>query len=227
MVRAILEGRKTQTRRVLKPQPDLVTDGFAVRFTPDDQRHGRLGVSMQCPYGQVGDRLWVRETWHPDPDADSEAWFDHTDSYVSWAGCGSRIDGVPVALRSPESCIYREGWNGSALKWRPGIHMPRWASRITLEVTGVRVEGLQDITHEQAIAEGVHAIDVGSGYQPRYSAINASWADVVEQQADAYEDATMAFRDLWQSINGAGSWDANPWVWVVEFKRLEAEAKAA
>jgi hypothetical protein len=97
--------------------------------------------------------------------------------------------------------------------------MPRWASRITLEVTGVRVERLQDISDDQAAAEGIHRVSIGSGYQDRFSAEPVTWADAVETNA-GHEDPSLAFRDLWESINGAGSWAANPWVWAVEFRRI-------
>ena len=227
MVRAILEGRKTVTRRIVKPQPPAghswagwcvastcrKEEGDAVWSGGDQSIRLTAPHRARCPYGQPGDRLWVREAWQPDPPADDEAWDDHTDSYVTWSGCGSRIDGVPSALRTPEHCIYREGWDGFALKWRPGIHMPRWASRITLEVTGVRVERLQDISDDQALAEGIDndmcRASIGNaplkgGYLP-----------------------TCAFSYLWEQINGAGSWDANPWVWVVEFKHIEQERAAA
>lgn len=206
MVRAILEGRKTVTRRVIKPvrgyeenstcRPDKAAANHSVWW------HGKFetcGVMQHCPYGQPGDRLWVRETWLPDPDADSEAWDDHTDTYVSWSGCGSRIDGVPPALRKPEHCIYREGWAGSDLVWRPSIHMPRWASRILLEITSVRVERLQDITPNDCVKEGAWLIEdvaLGRGHE-----------------------AHQAFADLWNSTGG--NWGENPWVWVVEFKQVK------
>lgn len=216
MVRAILEGRKTVTRRVIKPvrgyeenstcRPDKAAANHSVWW------HGKFetcGVMQHCPYGQPGDRLWVRETWLPDPDADSEAWDDHTDTYVSWSGCGSRIDGVPPALRKPEHCIYREGWDGGGLVWRPSIHMPRWASRILLEITGVRVERLQDISPAQVTAEGVSTRGA------------AMWGDQwwVDAPDQAIEDARKDFADLWTSTGG--DWEANPWVWVVEFKQVK------
>ncbi|MGO2705718.1 MAG: hypothetical protein ACTIBJ_14850 [Pseudomonas helleri] len=205
MVRAILEGRKTVTRRAMKIQPVLKGNlwevygaGWAdcikcVRAMPGHS------LAIKCPFGQAGDRLWVRETWLPDPDADHEAWDDHTDTYVSWSGCGSRIDGVPPALRKPEHCIYREGWAGSDLVWRPSIHMPRWASRILLEITSVRVERLQDITPNDCVKEGAWLIEdvaLGRGHE-----------------------AHQAFADLWNSTGG--NWDENPWVWVVEFEQVK------
>lgn len=194
MVRAILEGRKTVTRRAIKHQPDVpVTDAIPRRNYPHGPatvdwywrpKHGHLngapshGWDFKCPYGEPGDRLWVRETFaHGHQDAGSD--------------CG-------LLYRATDP-----GWddNNSGLRWRPSIHMPRWASRILLEITAVRVERMQDISNEQARAEGYPA----------------------DREADTGGsglDAWLWFRSLWESINGAESWAANPWVWVVEFKRV-------
>lgn len=210
MVRAILEGRKMVTRRALNDRA-LKNIGYGVQLgecheLPSEGPLHPNSVGYYndfCPFGQPGDRLWVRETWLPDPDADHDAWYDHTETYVSWSGCGSKIDGVPPGLRNPGHCIYREGWDGGGLVWRPSIHMPRWASRILLEITAVRVERLQDISEEQAMAEGV-------GTQ----AIESFRANGVDRPAG------FAFRDLWTSISGDENWTVNPWVWVVEFKRV-------
>ncbi|MDB5997217.1 MAG: hypothetical protein JWP42_4353 [Pseudomonas sp.] len=210
MVRAILEGRKTVTRRPVKgiALEWLRPEGFTPEYTADPQ-------NSLCPYGNPGERLWVRETWLPDPDADHEAWDEHTDTYVSWSGCGSRIDGVPPALRKPEHCIYREGWDGTDLVWRPSIHMPRWASRILLEITGVRVERLNDISEDQALAEGVERSNAKHSIEPFRNYLHPCMASGHNKSI-----ARASFMTLWQSINGLESWDVNPWVWVVEFKRL-------
>lgn len=229
MVRSILAGRKTVTRRVVKPQPTLETDDWVLDAggtgkwmasgpAPATGGTRQTRAWASCPYGKPGDRLWVRETWLPDPDADHEAWDDHTDTYVSWSGCGSRIDGVPPALRNPGHCIYREGWDGGGLVWRPSIHMPRWACRILLEITDVRVERLQDGKGETAyesryLAEGINRIHHGDG-DYAYHAHNT------EPMPGNWNWPEDAFKDLWNSINGTGAWDSNPWVWVVEFKRV-------
>lgn len=185
MVRAILDGRKTQTRRVVKPQPELTShSGFLWKGyysgTGFDMKTIVRNFSHRCPYGVFGDRLWVRECWAPvstfDPSPDTGALYRADTMY----------DAAVVE------------W-----KWRPSIHMPRWASRITLEVVAVRVERLQDISEADAQAEGV------ASDRQRES----TWYD---------GKAVRMFRDLWSSINGVASWDANPWVWVVEFKRLES-----
>ena len=177
MVRAILSGSKSQTRRVVKYQaPDLVDDdGWPL---VDRSIDGIGEVRGACPYGQSGDQLWLQETWAA-PHA-----YDHLPPRL-----------IPQGARIHYAATEDRG----GLLWRPSIHMPRWASRITLEVTGVRVERLQDISEADALAEGVSAI------------------------LDEMRRATPRcdFQALWQSINGPGSWDANPWVWIVEFKRIK------
>jgi len=170
-VRAILAGTKTQTRRVVKDQP---LPGEPTGF-----------LHISCPYGQPGDRLWVRET------------------FINGFGVGGCIDGD---VNRPINTIYRadDGPNErTAGPWKPSIHMPRWASRITLEITGVRVERLNEISADDCMAEGIslHADHrnkpEGSMYSPK-----------------------ATYLDLWESLNGPGSWSANPWVWVIEFRRL-------
>lgn len=173
MVLALLDGTKTQTRRIAnKPvrHPDLgniYTPGALVL-----EREPQHVIERACPYGQPGDRLWVRETWAP-----------MTNGFAYGAD--------PVWNASPDG------------KWRPSIHMPRAACRLELEITGVRVERLQDISESDALAEGTPSdlmpIDVSR--MPYPSSIEAG-----------------KYAALWEQINGPGSWDANPWVWVVEFK---------
>lgn len=186
MVRALLDGSKTQTRRVVKPQPDAWTGGTTlVKFTLDDEKLGRLGVAIPCPYGQPGDRLWVRET--------------HCDLW----GCFVEPRQEPVIYRADgEADINVIG------RWTPGIHMRRAASRITLEIADVRVERLQDISEEDAMAEGARECDPVSGREVLLAG---------KSQRGSF---VLHYRDIWESINGPGSWGANPWVWVVEFKRI-------
>ena len=124
-------------------------------------------------------------------------------------------DGVPQQLRPDDdhdAAIYREGWCRSAggIKWRPSIHMPRWASRITLEITSVRVERLQDIAEDGAKAEGAAWHDGG-----RYG--HSGWR---HDEKDVHSDARSAYARLWEEINGHGSWAANPWVWVIQFRKI-------
>jgi hypothetical protein len=175
MVNAILDGRKTMTRRIMKydhfvpkrMQTDYDFETF-IRINPAYFAKDMLGEC--CPYGSIGDRLWVRETWQPLPDMHPEeargAVYRATDS--DW-------------VKTP---------------WKPSIFMPRWASRITLEITDVRVERLQDITFDDVNAEGIDTRD-------RFT----SWA--------------VPFIELWNEINGKKyPWDSNPWLWVVSFKSV-------
>ncbi len=207
MATAILEGRKTQTRRVIKPQPPsdiekLHGNEFRTRAPYkcyDSERGLEIGFGFQddddtfyrCPYGTVGDRLWVREKWAVSVayDSYSRDLTPHVGT-IQYAAGGGRLNGQNIAT----TCFNTDGERG---KWRPSIHMPRWASRITLEITGVRVERLNEISEGDAIAEGSQCAGVPS------SLTNVG-----------------AFAKLWESINGEGSWSVNPWVWVVEFKRI-------
>lgn len=187
MVRALLAGTKTQTRRVVKFQgKDLET---------------LLGLKNQaacCPYGQPGDRLWVREAFCKII-GQSGGWIE-TD-YRATYNHGFRL-GDTLSLKK---------------RWTPSIHMPRDASRITLEITDVRVERLQDISEADAIAEGIERLDDFFDC-PCYRAYDEpQGSDVVFP-----DDPIGSYASLWTSINGPGSWDANPWVWVVEFRRCDS-----
>lgn len=216
-IRALLEGRITQTRRVVRSQPapgqGMVNAAYCGH--PDKWlRDGTCGrfdkaTEWRCPYGRVGDHLWVRETWSQPTSLDPGPTFYLAD----YPGCvPAHYENVPPATN---------------IRWRASIHMPRTASRIILEVTRVRAERLRDASDDDAIAEGLHCIEIGSGYPNCYSAAPATWAQVVEQQADAYEDPRLAFRDLWQSAIGAHGWKANPWVWVVTFRLVEVRRACA
>ena len=193
MVRAILAGTKTQTRRVVKPVGD--DDSFVLQdygdgwwpYRSDDGESPMKGdneIPHACPYGQPGDRLWVRETWRVCGGREYE--YQQDRSQVMYRATHQE-DGFPLAWES--------------YVWRPSIFMPRWASRITLKVTGVRVERLQDISIADAMAEGVVETNANlRGLEPCME-----WR--------------YAYEDLWRQINGPDSWDANPWVWVIEFRK--------
>jgi hypothetical protein len=201
MVRAILEGRKTQTRRVIKPQPYALIDDWPYVDNPievvdekthrtkkvfSDEHMRRFVKRVACPYGQVGDRLWVRETWAPG------VWLNQYDDLDP----GYRASWAQMARNT----------NFMEPRWRPSIHMPRWASRITLEVVGVRVERVQEISYADALAEGV--------WRP------GPYAD--PDQVDREYDARDQYSHLWDEINARRgySWASNPLVWVVEFRRV-------
>lgn len=211
MIRGILEGRKTQTRRVVKPKDLIVRDHNGKRLAEIDCEllTEQQGVAhSQCPSGKPGDLLWVRET---------------TEAYEYESGVYSRYvaDGVPVLYSACDDPMY----NGSLAHWnyfrdsRPSIHMPGWASRLTLEITNVRVERLQDISEADAIAEGAMVEDyecqLGEGYT---SALCYHHGQPENEEGAWFDTAKESFRDLWQSINGGDSWAQNPWVWMVEFK---------
>lgn len=199
MVRALLDGSKTQTRRMVKPFFARV--GAIASAVPADVVVERDGFAHRgCPYGQPADRLWVRESWHQrgvwrKPDWPEAEWDD-----AYWSGSKDVIYAADAARPAT-------GWRG-----RPSIHMPRWASRILLEIVSVRVERLQDISVADAKAEGI------TPYEVRQF---AQFGATAEERAAMYQrSAVRPYRDLWESLNGAGSWAANPWVWVVEFKRI-------
>ncbi|HGN3124997.1 hypothetical protein N0570_14355 [Pseudomonas aeruginosa] len=194
MVRAILEGRKTVTRRVMKPQPDFL-GSMVDPNTPFKTLDAGLHARITCPYGEPGDRLWVREAWAADAQVDAIAPSDLSQGEPIWYP-------ADLSVRQTGCSMISKG------RVRPSIHMPRWACRILLEITAVRVERLQDISEEQALAEGVRGEPCDHARQA--CADIGCWGDT----------AKGAFGFLWESLNGEGSWAANPWVWVVEFKRV-------
>ncbi|HBM2900103.1 TPA: hypothetical protein LVL13_001305 [Klebsiella oxytoca] len=191
MVRAILDGRKTQTRRIVKLQPD--EDGLAkVTNGPWVDTSER---NYRCPFGDVGDRIWGRETW-AEAGASAPNLKLYRASYPEHVP--SHYENVPPA---------------NEIRWTPSIHMPRWASRILLEITDVRVERLNAISEHDAQAEGVAKLRGGfwQHYQPGWTQHQLS--------------ARGSFVTLWKSIYGEESWNSNPWVWVIEFKRIEGGSK--
>lgn len=189
MVRAILDGRKTMTRRVVLPQPKngcLLRgpnnyggwEPYTGRFDVDEDAGERAGQDeWVCPYGQPGDRLWVRETWG-----------------THWTRIAR--DGDLIYYRADIS------WSGSKWRWRPSIHMPRWASRLTLELTGVRVERVQAISEQDAMAEGCERED---------------------RETNTLVGARKNFERLWDSLNTkrGNGWSVNPWVWALTFRRVQ------
>lgn len=200
MVRALLAGVKSQTRRAVKGWP-LEWLSPPVSFTPEYVAHPD---NKACPYGQPGDRLWVREAWGV-----ADKWLH--DCETDPPRCIAYRADLAARNFDPVYDVDTSSWAfGPHMKWRPSIHMPRWASRITLEVTGVRVERLQDISEADAIAEGIHK-PLGSQFWHTDPGANILPGDT----------PVWAYRNLWESINGPDSWAANPWVWVVEFKRVQ------
>jgi len=194
MVRALLAGTKTQTRRVVKPQPVRNERGVLMWGVSKHREIGFQGKDIHpdlhehCPYGAPGDRLWVRESTYRRP----------MRNLLTGAPLAPEYDGGAFTA-DDEDVLNPEGFDVAWWYSRrscPSIHMPRWACRLVLEITGVRVERLQDISVTDAWAEGVpHSPDVNPAHE---------------------------FQALWESINGAESWEANPWVWAISFQRIGA-----
>lgn len=236
MVRAILAGTKTQTRRVVKWQgPKGFPHDFSRAFTdnpagikrlmvpyhhPDDSYDDGCAHRHYPPHGDPGDRLWVREAWR------IGAWSDEDQNLAIDYCDGPRKEWIDVSCLTEDQ--FEKYWIQSThdaakeygqrdryewepgkgpCRWRPSIHMPRWACRITLEITGVRVERLQDISVEDACSEGID------------SKLAAEFVTKAPDRTTLRPATLHAFSGLWESINGAGSWALNPWVWVLEFKR--------
>jgi hypothetical protein len=207
MVRAIREGRKTQTRRIIRGSGDwqAYVDGLGnPEFCEADQDFcwfdsGTPVSSLKCPYGVPSDRLWVRESFQPlyaDGYNDQTANWETGEGYApNYSADGRLVDYVDADGNVIDKCT-------------PSIHAPRWSSRITLEIKSVRVERLIEISEEDAMAEGVVYRD-------------SCWFATDDSKALPWMTASGAYRELWESINGPGSWDANPWVWVIQFRRVQ------
>jgi len=209
MVRALLAGTKTQTRRIADRavrHPDLgnLYDPGALILEHEPQHV----IERACPLGRPGDRLWVREAWRMPADLDGYSGGRVAEMCID---AGYRLPWAPIQYEADGA---QESWRHTGTpphdgpprpgRYRHARFMPRWASRLMLEITGVRVERLQDISGADAVAEGVSV-----------------HPDHHTKPSTSIYSPVQAYRDLWEIINGAGSWDANPWVWVVEFRRLE------
>lgn len=224
MVQAIMEGTKTVTRRTLKIQPEppraiynedeaipiLQENGgdLLLRFNWKTERHGQVYQDgsffdgrFKCPYGNVGDVLWIRETWTKNP------FF-------------GEIPKMPKYLYKATDTPMEEG-----LKWKPSIHMPFDACRLYLQITNIKVERLQDITEEQAVAEGLACLSKDGGITYKYGLPDADGLPGNDDSGWHWSEWEVnpieAFKKLWEKINGAGSWNANPWVWAISFKRID------
>lgn len=230
MVLALLAGKKRQTRRIVSPgSTKLDDDGhcFFCGLLPeiDEQHICPPGFwASRSPYGKPGDRLWVKETFAPcaapalkghvhyraDGAVGLRQQTNGGDSW--WARSGHTLGLADKTLHGV--------WVGPPKKWKPSIFMPRGASRITLEVTDVRVERLQAITATDAIAEGIER-----GPEPApHMKVTAGWRDYARaRDLGGVSGPVESYRSLWESINGGNSWTANPWVWVIKFNRCEVD----
>lgn len=218
MVRAILDGRKTQTRRVIKPQPvapyddayfDKYNKGPQWNWWTKDNKQC-LGQIIRCPYGKPGDHLWVREAWSPDATQMypyPKCWYRATDG--DFIDTGAMIHDSDCEKDGENSdCLACWEWEHGKFKWRPSIHMPRWASRIILEITDVRVERLNEISAKDVLSEG----------------IPDAKEDFKIGGPDIY--SRHCFKKVWTSQYGALAWESNPWVWVIEFKRAATDGSS-
>lgn len=204
MVKATLGGWKNQTRRLVKAKPGsdekALNAAYGLEIGMHDGKlqclvagdHGWVATGIKCPYGPVGRKLWVRETWGL---LDTEPKDGPEDATIFYRA----TDGDRHDLR------YQ--------KWRPSIFMPRWASRITLEVTGIRVERLNDITDADALAEGIRPLPLQSADDP------SAWYEVEPGVCQA-RSPRASYAALWEKINGKWSWAANPYVWVILYRKL-------
>lgn len=212
MVRAILSGRKSQTRRIIKPQPSENCTGFSPAISGEHwieqlpvkvpagmlhPRHGAVdttisGNSLRCPYAPVGARIWVREAY-----------------LVRGAGK------IPV-YKADLSAVDAAGFGAMYGGWKRSMYMPRWASRIMLEIIKIRVERVQELRETDAVAEGIEP----DGPVNRDD-LTSCWRNYDPHETAAYWNSPRdSFHSLWSAINGADSWNANPWVWVLEFRRV-------
>lgn len=220
MVRAIIEGRKTQTRRIVKPQPDAFVGRAPYKLTPKSptpngsvwmEDDGKCYEPIKCPYGYPGDKLWVRETW------------------------AKQLDGNYI-YRADFPNGYKADFTATG-NWNPSIHMHFAACRILLEITDVRVERLWQISQEDAIAEGIEPLftaaeiaahpelNIGRRTYKNYlwhgrSDAKRKYVDAWPNQYSGFLLPSESYFSLWASINGPESWDANPWVWVITFNRI-------
>lgn len=215
MVRALLAGTKTQTRRVVKPGgwtplSSDYTGRMRLRTSPEpiglqayfEHPASESWHGVRCPFGQTGDRLWVREVFAR-IDGQTQHWIE-TDYRATYTH-GDRL-GDTLGIKK---------------RWTPSIHMPRHVSRITLEITDVRVERLQDISEADARAEGVRPLRAPQNGR-NWGGPNRFTVDLGDCISGNAPTSRECYRMLWESINGEGRWDANPWVWVVGFQSVDA-----
>lgn len=226
MVKAILVMLKTMTRRtkgleVINQNPDdwqFEWADFCLdkpwRFTQKSSINDQSlkdrsfhQEAIKCPYGKTGDVLWVRETW----------------ARVPFSAYNQSIDvsQLPIDPEGWEVAVFKAGWDRSAPRWKPSIHMPKVAARIWLEITDIRVERLQDISDVDAASEGIDRKT-----EKKKAGMCTFYKDYCNRN-DWYWSAKASFMSLWQKINGRESWRANPWVWVISFKVLSTTGKPA
>lgn len=221
MVQAILEGRKTMTRRIVKSRHESGLFRIERKLTGEitgitsldwDERPGDVTNDIHCPYGKVGDVLWVRETWRKYHPVDEDGCINFYKTIIDYAADEPPI--IPL-IRDDGFQVYNKDGSEKLLPWKPSIFMPKEACRIFLQITDVRVERLQEISKADAISEGIKSFRPVPGDGPAetqyYHYLNDKWGP----------SPIHSFQTLWHKINGEESWNNNPWVWVISFKRTE------
>lgn len=194
MVQAILEGRKTQTRRIVKPQPVVGLEKVKSDLFFDMHTLGTLQKVFKCPYGAVGDVLWVRETWVKNIN-------ENSDDFATYEFKADYIGTHAIDL----------------IRWKSPIQMPKAAARIWLEITNVRAERLHDISEQDAITEGIYP-----SQPPSHDTLPERWFNYQRNVYQGLGfNSIDSFASLWKSAIRAQSWDSNPWVWVIEFKQIQ------
>lgn len=236
MVQAVLEGNKTVTRRPVNPQPELIIQ--AEKHSTYKYRGGLYALDMysensnileKCPLGKVGDRLWVRETWAPvNLYGEIAIAYKADEKVIRLEEIRSFLDedcfinyGDPRLENYEFSTWADDLFSGVEGNWKPSIHMPRWASRLLLEITKIKIERVAKITENEAIAEGITFTDYGKN---QFQTQQPGWFwKKSESHEQCLHTARHAFANLWIHTYGAESWDSNVWVWVIEFKVVEGE----
>lgn len=206
MVRAVLDGRKTQTRRLIKTQPKFLDGSWGWHNRKIFKKNIYVDcpsdtMNLFCPYGKGGDRLWVRETFQIVDFETGSVWYRANGDDKFWQKRFAEANEERILKCKKPT-------------WVPSIHMPRWASRLTLEITNIRVERLNDISEEDAKAEGVQKMD--SEHYKSFPWLGAMHP--IKGYPKVFPNAVSAFKSIWEEIYG--SWEANPWVWVIEFKKM-------
>ena len=226
-VNAVLAGNKTQHRVPVDADHSISLTYHSLEAGGASPE--RLdALPFDCPFGNVGDRLWVQEDFIPDPPAGHDAWEDEDSvtNYSQWDGCGSKLSEIPNRLRTSEHVIYKAGRDDpDSMMWFNALQMRKWASRLLLEITDIRIERLQDISEDDALSMGLSRLTKDSGRTYKYGLPDKDGFpgndDYGWHWSEWDADHKVAFARYWESMQGKGAWDRNDWVWVIEFKKVD------
>lgn len=226
-VNAVLAGDKTQHRVPVDADHSISLTYHSLEAGGASPE--RLdALPFDCPFGNVGDRLWVQEDFIPDPPAGHDAWEDEDSvtNYSQWDGCGSKLSEIPNRLRTSEHVIYKAGRDDpDSMMWFNALQMRKWASRLLLEITDIRIERVQDISEDDALSMGLSRLTKDSGRTYKYGLPDKDGFpgndDYGWHWSEWDADHKVAFARYWESMQGKGAWDRNDWVWVIEFKKVD------